>query len=64
MSAVDACTVCGKKIGDEPWYSVGTGDIGSRPHERFEILLCGKCAKAKLKSDFRNAVRALFEEYG
>ena len=64
MDNMDTCVVCNKEVGDEAWYAVGTGDIGSRPHERFEVLLCAECAATKLTSDFRKTVKALFEEYG
>ncbi len=64
IDTIDACTVCNKQLEEEPWYAVATGDVGERPHERFEVIMCGKCAFTKLSPDFRKTVKALFEEYG
>ena len=64
IDTIDACTVCNKQLEEEPWYAVATGDIGELPHERFEVIMCGKCAFDKLSPDFRKTVKALFEEYG
>jgi len=64
IDTIDACTVCNKQLEEEPWYAVATGDVGERPHERFEVIMCGKCAFDKLSPDFRKTVKALFEQYG
>ena len=64
IDTIDACTVCNKQLEEEPWYAVATGDVGDRPHERFEVIMCGKCAFSKLTPDFRKTVKALFEQYG
>ena len=64
MDDIDVCTICSKQVADEPWYALATGDLGTRPHERTQVILCGECAGSKLSPDFRKTVKTLFEQYG
>lgn len=61
---LEKCAICGRQIGDEPWFLASTGELGNRPREKFEIVLCATCTQQKIPSDFRKLIVELFDKYG
>jgi len=61
---LDRCVICGKQIGDEPWFITSTGEVGNRPRERFELVLCASCTQERIPTEFRKLVLELFEKFG
>lgn len=61
---LEKCAICGREIGDEPWFLASTGEEGKRPRERFELVLCASCAQKNIPQDFRKLVVELFDRYG
>ena len=61
---LDKCAICGQEIGDEPWFLTSTGEIGDRPREKFELVLCASCTQQRIPAEFRRLVVELFEKFG
>jgi hypothetical protein len=56
--------ICVHEIGDEEWFVTSTGEQGTRPREKFQLVLCASCAEAKIPRDFQKLVVDLFDTYG